>query len=45
VWFLPVPATSGDQTAAPVQITVFADLDAMTESTETTGVAELEPDR
>jgi hypothetical protein len=35
-------ATSGDQTAAPAQITVFADLDALTETTETTGVAELE---
>jgi hypothetical protein len=35
-------ATSGDQTSAPPQITVFADLDALTENTETTGVAELE---
>jgi hypothetical protein len=35
-------ATSGDQTSAPAQITVFADLDALTETTETTGVAELE---
>jgi hypothetical protein len=35
-------ATSGDQTAAPAQITVFADLEALTETTETTGVAELE---
>jgi hypothetical protein len=35
-------ATSGDQTAAPAQITVFADLDALTETTEATGVAELE---
>ncbi|HSJ82391.1 MAG TPA: DUF222 domain-containing protein [Acidimicrobiia bacterium] len=35
-------ATSGDQTAAPAQITVFADLDALTETTETMGVAELE---
>jgi hypothetical protein len=34
-------ATSGDRTAAPAQITVFADLDALTETTET-GVAELE---
>ncbi|HEX6146309.1 MAG TPA: DUF222 domain-containing protein [Acidimicrobiia bacterium] len=35
-------STSGDQTAAPAQITVFADLDALSETTERTGVAELE---
>jgi hypothetical protein len=32
-------ATSGDRTAAPAQITVFADLDALTEATETGGRA------
>jgi len=35
-------ATSGDASPGPVQITVHADLDALTENTETTGVAELE---
>jgi len=35
-------ATSGDQTSAPAQITVFADLDVLTDDTETIGVAELE---
>jgi hypothetical protein len=35
-------ATSGDQIAAPAQITVFADLEALIETIETTGVAELE---
>lgn len=34
--------TSGDSSPGPVQLTVHADLDALTESTETTGVAELE---
>jgi Domain of unknown function (DUF222)/HNH endonuclease len=35
-------ATSGDASPGSVQITVHADLDALTENTETTGVAELE---
>jgi hypothetical protein len=35
-------ATSGDTCPAPVQVTVHADLDALTSDTETAGVAELE---
>ncbi len=35
-------ATSGDQSPAPAQITVHADLDALTSDSETTGVVELE---
>ena len=40
-------ATAGDRTGngSPVQITVHADLDALTADTETTGVAELEAGR
>lgn len=34
--------TSGDRSAAPAQITVFADLEALTETPGTTGVAEIE---
>jgi hypothetical protein len=35
-------ATSGDQSSPPVQVTVHADLEALTTTTETTGVAELQ---
>ncbi|HEX6147067.1 MAG TPA: DUF222 domain-containing protein [Acidimicrobiia bacterium] len=35
-------ATSGDASPGPVQLTVHADLDALVEGPETTGVAELE---
>jgi len=37
-----VCASSGDQGSAPVQVTVHADLQALTTNTETSGVAELE---
>ncbi|MEX2251760.1 MAG: DUF222 domain-containing protein [Acidimicrobiia bacterium] len=37
-----VCATTGDQSSPSVQITVHADLEALTSNTETTGVAELE---
>jgi hypothetical protein len=35
-------ATSGDESKSSVQVTVFADLEALTDSSATTGVAELE---
>jgi hypothetical protein len=37
-----VCATSGDESSPPVQVTVHADLGALTSNTETSGVAELE---
>jgi len=37
-----VCATSGDQSSPSVQVTVHADLEALTSNTETTGVAELQ---
>jgi hypothetical protein len=33
--------TTGEETTAPVQVTVFADLETLTQDPETTGVAEL----